>query len=162
MNLAGWANFFSAEVGASASLTGLVIVAISINLTRIVETPPLPGRAVETLAMLMGVLIVSSVALVPGQSSRIFGMEILAIGAAVWAIGVITQFLARGVPIPGKKWAPLFRVLVAQVASLPFVIAGISILLGSDAGIYWILPGVIFCLLAGMLSAWVLLVEVVR
>ena len=30
---AGWANFFIAEVGAAAALSGLVIVAISINLT---------------------------------------------------------------------------------------------------------------------------------
>jgi hypothetical protein len=66
------------------------------------------------------------------------------------------------VPIPGNKWAPLFRSLVSQIATLPFAIAGVAILLGSEAGIYWILPGVIFCLLAGMLSAWVLLVEVVR
>ena len=40
---ADWANFFVAEVGASAALSGLVVVAISINLSRILFFPQLPG-----------------------------------------------------------------------------------------------------------------------
>src|SRR6185312_6154219 len=44
-----WTDFFVAEVGASAALAGLVIVAISINVTRIISYPWLPGRAAETL-----------------------------------------------------------------------------------------------------------------
>lgn len=42
---AGWKNFFIAEVGATAVLAGLAIVAISINLSRILAFPELPGRA---------------------------------------------------------------------------------------------------------------------
>jgi len=34
---AAWANFFVAEVGASAALVGLLFVAVSINLTKIIE-----------------------------------------------------------------------------------------------------------------------------
>ena len=40
---APWANFFFAEVGASAALVGLLFVAVSINLKRILEVPGLPG-----------------------------------------------------------------------------------------------------------------------
>lgn len=54
---AGWANFFVAEVGASAALSGLVIVAISINLQRILSFPQLPGRAAEMLILLVGALL---------------------------------------------------------------------------------------------------------
>jgi hypothetical protein len=51
MNLqsAGCANFFAEEVGASAALTGLLVVAISINLARILSIAQLPGRAAEGL-----------------------------------------------------------------------------------------------------------------
>jgi hypothetical protein len=53
---AAWASFFVAEVGAAAALNGLVIVAISINIQRILSFPQLPGRAAEMLIMLVGAL----------------------------------------------------------------------------------------------------------
>jgi modulator of FtsH protease len=46
---AGWDSSFVAEVGAPAALAGLLFVAVSINLTRILQFPQLPGRAAETL-----------------------------------------------------------------------------------------------------------------
>ncbi len=42
---AGWETFFVAEVGAAAALTGLLFVAVSINLTKVLAFPQLPGRA---------------------------------------------------------------------------------------------------------------------
>jgi hypothetical protein len=44
-----WATFFSAELGALAALTGFVVVAISINLSRILAYSWLPARAGEAL-----------------------------------------------------------------------------------------------------------------
>ena len=158
----GWANFFAAQVGASASLTGLVIVAISINLSSIVSHPHLPGRAIETLAMLVSVLLVSSVGLVPGQSLAALGWEIFAIGVAAWSTSVVTNLEARNDPVPGKKWAPMLRILLGQLATLPFPLAGVVVLFSGATGFYWLLPGVVFCLIAGVLNAWVLLVEIVR
>ncbi|HEY0107696.1 MAG TPA: hypothetical protein VGB91_16565, partial [Rhizomicrobium sp.] len=67
-----WTAFFAAELGAAAALAGLVMVAISINLNRILADPVLPGRAVETLAAPTGVLVISSFALVPHQPAAVF------------------------------------------------------------------------------------------
>jgi hypothetical protein len=39
----GWENFFVAEVGASATLTGLIFVSVSINLTKIMTYPGVHG-----------------------------------------------------------------------------------------------------------------------
>jgi hypothetical protein len=30
------------------------------------------------------------------------------------------------------------------------------------SGLYWLVPGTVFCLVAAVLNAWVLLVEIVR
>lgn len=38
-----WATFFSAELAARAALAGFVVVAISINLARILSYPHLPA-----------------------------------------------------------------------------------------------------------------------
>jgi len=61
-----WASFFAAELGALASLTGFVVVAISINLARILSYPHLPTRAGEAL---IGAIAATSVLLIPEQSS---------------------------------------------------------------------------------------------
>lgn len=78
---AGWENFLVAEAGASAALTGLLIVAVSINLTRILSFPHLPGRAAQAVMVVLSVLLVSTCCLVPAQSARVLGAEVLAVGA---------------------------------------------------------------------------------
>jgi hypothetical protein len=80
----GWDNFFVAEAGAAAALTGLLFVAVSINLMRVLQFPQLPTRAAETLISLMSVLVVSTFALVPQQSMRTYGIEIAVTGLATW------------------------------------------------------------------------------
>src|SRR5215468_25862 len=89
--LADWANFFVAEVGASAALAGLVVVAISINLSRILSFPQLPARAAESLLMLTGALMLASFGLMPGQAIAVLGAEILAIGVATLSISLYNQ-----------------------------------------------------------------------
>ena len=43
--LTEWQSLVEVQAGASATLTGLVFVAASINLARIIEAPGLPSRA---------------------------------------------------------------------------------------------------------------------
>jgi hypothetical protein len=74
-DLAAWADFFVAETGAAAALTGLVIVAISINFGTILKYPHLPVRAAETVTLLTGILILSTLGMVPGQPALIAGRK---------------------------------------------------------------------------------------
>jgi modulator of FtsH protease len=73
----GWENFFVAQAGASAALSGLLFVAVSINLTRILQYPHLPGRAAETLVVLLSPLGVATIGLVPGLDLRSLGIGLL-------------------------------------------------------------------------------------
>ena len=68
---AEWESLFVAEAGASAALAGLLFVALSINLERILKGSGLPGRAGEAIVLLLTVLVVSTFGLVPGQSPRV-------------------------------------------------------------------------------------------
>jgi hypothetical protein len=57
VGMTGWDNFFLRSLGASAALTGLIFVGVSINHTRIMASPYLPNRALEALLALVSVLV---------------------------------------------------------------------------------------------------------
>ena len=88
-----WHDFFLAMAGTAGVLTGLVFVAVSINLQEIVSEPGsgLPGRAAEALILLVGVLTASVLLLVPGQGRGIVGALVLAVGLATWGCVVVVQ-----------------------------------------------------------------------
>ncbi len=74
-----WSDLFVATAGASAALAGLVFVAISINIDRILKLPGLPERGLETVVLLVAVLIVSVIGLIPGQGHVALGIELLVV-----------------------------------------------------------------------------------
>ncbi len=156
--MADWSNFFVAELGAAAALSGLVIVAISINVTRILSHPSLPGRAAETLVTPTGVLVASSYALVPHQPDWLLGSELALTGLVMWIVPTVIQIRASGT----DKTRLLPRILLTQSSSIPFMATGILMLAGVQGALYWMVPGVIVSLIATVLNAWVLLVEILR
>jgi hypothetical protein len=160
---ADWETVFLGEVGASAALAGLLFVAVSINLEKILAVRGLPGAAGAAIVLLVAVLVVSTLALVPGQPRWVLGAELLAVGIAVWSILTAIQVRALRAPIPGQpRYMPVVSLVTYQAATLPFVVAGVSLLLRAGGGLYWLVPGVVFSLVVAVINAWVLLIEVVR
>ncbi len=160
--LAEWQTFFSVQAGAAATLTGLVFVAVSINLSRIMEVQGLPGRAAESLLQLMQVFFVAGAALIPSQSFAALAEEILAISVVSWVIQTIAQIrYARSRGGHPRLWL-LSRTVMSQVSTVPFWVAGILLALRNPGGLYWLVPGIAFSFVAGVTSAWVLLVEILR
>jgi hypothetical protein len=157
-----WSSFFSAEVGASAALTGLLFVAVSINLSKIVGLPHLTPRAAKALATLVGILFAASFCLAPGQPREQLGWELIGTGVLAWAAITFAQYRhSRGNPYVGKVQIWFDRVLV-QMAALPVVLCGVSLLCGRGGGLYWLVAGVLLSFLSALLDAWVLLVEILR
>ena len=159
----GWGELFLAEAGASAALGGLLFVAVSINLNRIIALRSLPGTALGAIVLLVAVLMVSTFALVPRQPRWVLGTEVLVVGTAAWSILTAIWIRALRAPIPNQpRFVPVISVVVTQAATLPMVVAGVSLLLGAGGGLYWLVPGMAFSLVVAVVNAWVLLVEVVR
>ncbi len=52
--IASWTGFLSVAAGAAATLTGLIIVTVSINLSRVLEFPGLADRAGESILQMFG------------------------------------------------------------------------------------------------------------
>jgi hypothetical protein len=158
----GWGELFLAEAGASAALTGLLFVAISINLTKILEVRGLVGRAGEAIVLLVAVLIVSTLVLVPDQPRAALGTELLVTGLLAWSILVVIHARAVRGRIGPLRPVLVGRIVMAQVAVLPFLVAGVSLLLQAGGGLYWLVPGVVLCLVVAVFNAWVLLIEILR
>jgi len=157
-----WQNFLLAEAGASAALTGLIFVGVSINLKRILSLPKLPNRALEALLLLLTILVVSSLLLVPQQSMSLAGIEVLLIGIGIWtSIIVLDLRILRGTKRQFRLQHGVNMVL-SQLATLPYVVGGTIMVLNGANGLYWLVPAFIFAFLKALLDAWVLLVEINR
>ena len=159
---AAWSNFCSAEVSAAAALTGLLFVAVSINLAKIVAFPQLTPRAGKALIALVAVMFAGSVGMVPGQSMAVLGGELTLLGGFDWVAITLLQWAAtKGNPYVTRrqKWV---HGLLAQFSAVPLVVCGVSVLCWRGGGLYWLLPFVIFSFTGALLDAWVLLVEIQR
>jgi hypothetical protein len=161
-NPIAWATFFSVQIGASAGLAGLIFVAVSINLRQIVEVPHLVARSAKALFTLIGVLLTSIVCLVPSQSVRVLAGELLGLGFAIW---IATSLSERGA-VRGNTYVnrrqKVFYLLFTQLSLLPYPITGVSLLLRSGGGLYWLVVAIGLSYVTAMLDAWVLLIEIQR
>jgi len=97
-------------------------------------------------------------ALVPGLSSLVLGVEVALIGLMLWMLVTILQYRAFAREFP----RPLISIALAQVATILFCFAGISMATEALGGLYWLAPGIILSMTAGVSNAWVLLVEILR
>jgi hypothetical protein len=99
---------------------------------------------------------------VPDQSLIFLGVEILIVGASVWAM--VTSLSMRSLRTVEKqyRWSWIGESLLAQVAVLSYVVAGIvTITLGSE-GVNLLVPAVVASFVIALMDAWVLLVEINR
>jgi hypothetical protein len=158
----GWDDFFEAQVGASAALTGLLFVGISLNMAKIVAIVSLPDRALKALCLLVTILVVSTLFLVPGQPASWLAAEVLitALGGGGAVVALAVKVRLRTDP-KFRRSAALEVATVAGIAAL-YVAAGALLLLGVSGGTYLVVPAIILSFLMAVLDSWVLLVEINR
>ncbi len=157
-----WQSFLSAVTGASATLAGLLFVGVSINLSKILSVPRLPNRALEALLLLFTVLVVSSLMLVPGQPVPLMGSEVLIIGLAAWAAVTIVDMRTWRSAEARFHTVVLLQIALNQLSLVPYIAAGITLLLYGLQGLYWLVPAILFSFAKVFLDSWVLLVEIDR
>jgi modulator of FtsH protease len=142
-----WTDLFVAVAGASAALLGLLFVAVSINLERILSYEGLPERALETLMLLLGVLVISILALMPAQSHVALGLELLGSAAVVAAIvfRLPTARVAEGREAPAGWRAS--RLAVRLMGTVPLLLGGLSLLVEAGGGLYWVAAGIVLAII---------------
>jgi modulator of FtsH protease len=154
-----WSDLFVATAGASAALAGLLFVAVSINLERILGSQGLSERARETVLLLVAVLVVSIVGLIPDQGRGALGAELFVVAAALGF--AVLKPLEAPPPDAPRYWAST-RWGLRIAATVPLLIGAASVMIGDGGGLYWVAAGIVFAVLAAVANAWVLLVEILR
>lgn len=157
-----WDNFLIAQVGASAALLGLLFVGVSLNLTKILSISYLPDRSLAAMILLFAILLISSLLLIPDQPSLVAGIEVLGVGVNVWLGGTVLAVRGWQALSKGRKANFFFNLAFLQVATLPYIVAGLILLAGQSAGMYWLAAAVVISLAKASTDAWVLLIEINR
>ena len=161
-DVAAWHAFAAAMTGANAALAGLVFVAVSINIRRILGVPRLPGRAGETVILFLGALCECALVLIPHQPVTALGVELLTTGILASAVLGAIVLPALGAPARQPLSWQLTRLITGLTATAPVILAGCSVIGWIPGGLYWLAVGVLCAVITASANAWVLLVEVVR
>ena len=157
-----WSTFGEAVATAAAALAGLLFIAVSINLKRILEFPSLPTRAGQTLIFFVTPLITALLVITPGQGRIALAGELIATGLTIGGIQLYLDLRTdRG------DEDTLFRRMVSVLVPAAFtcgslVIAGATLASQAGGGLYWLVPSVLSAIIFGLSNVWVLLVEILR
>jgi hypothetical protein len=156
-----WAAFHTALAGAAAALVGLVIVAASVNIAKIVASPALVARLGSAVAGLLLALVATAFALIPGIDLTWFGVLVL-ISALV--AGLFAAAAARALHADPDA-GDVARIPKATLGFLPvvtYLVAGSLALFSAPQSLYVAAAGVILAIVSAVVVSWVALVEVLR
>src|ERR1700761_9497759 len=94
MTVADWRSFFGTCAGAAASLVGLIFVALSVNIARILDDEHRPPRAAAAMGSLMLILTASLAVQAPRPVSWLGG-EVIALTAGAWWLQIVSAGSSR-------------------------------------------------------------------
>ena len=118
----------------SAALTGLVFVALTINLKEVARDATHRYRAINMLSGFTAAFLLSAVAVMGSQTYRSLGIEWLLVSAV--AAGVNTNGYIQGLKSAGSRYAlTTFRIVGGSLCYLAMLIGSTMICFGSGAGV---------------------------
>jgi hypothetical protein len=162
---AAWSEFNVAVAGAGAALGGLLIVALSVNIKTIADSPGLAARAGGSIASLILGVVLCCAALIPGQVPWGYGIVVL-IGTALCGVVVVRSALRvhqdAGETGFGRWQAE--RIGLFAVTPVIYAVAGILLVATSlsAAALVLVAAGTLLAIITTVLFSWVALVEVLR
>ncbi len=96
----------------------------------------------------------------PGQSNVALGLEVLVAASATWVLVMSVQYRNAHHPVEANEHRGS-RFVLTQIAILPFVVGGATIVAEAGGGLHWS-AGMVATFVVAAATAWVLLVEIMR
>ena len=154
-----WHDFFVMVGGSAAVLTGLVFVALSLNVSVVTQDAAHRYRAIDTLSGMVGIFVICALVLMGDQDHRAVGIEWLVVAAISMAIYVhgYVQAVVRGGSV---AWLRGGRVAVVAVIYLTQLVGAALLVADHSAGLYVAAVAMVAALTFMISSAWLLVVGV--
>jgi hypothetical protein len=151
-----WANFFLLLGTGAATLTGLVFVAMSLNIKVIAIDITHRYRAIGTLTGLAAIFMMCAFALMGSQNHKAIGAELLIVSffaSLVYVSGYIRAYKS-------SSGASLLRTTTGTLLYLTQMIGAIILISGSIAGLYVTAIALVANTCYMITGAWLLVVGV--
>ncbi|PZU39943.1 MAG: hypothetical protein DI573_05550 [Microbacterium sp.] len=160
-DLALWSEFNVAMLGATAALAGLVIVAMSVNIREIIASRALTARLAAGIAALVLAIVASGTALVPGIHPAAYGVVLIAAALFAGVFQVNASVAIFTDPEPAAR-ARLAKSLLGFLPILAYLVGGSMAIGGAPGALAVTAAGALIAIVAAIIVAWVVLVEVLR
>jgi hypothetical protein len=152
-----WHDFFIMVGGAAAALTGLVFVALSLNLEIIVRDATHRHRAIGTLTNFAGMFVLCALALMGDQKHVAIGTEWLLVSICAGAVYVNNYVRARHAG-GSQETLSLLRAVCGAVFYVALIAGCIILLFGATAGLDIVAVAIVGLSTYSVSGAWLLLV----
>lgn len=153
-----WRDYFVMVGGGAAALTGLIFVAMTLNLQAIVNHPVHRYRARTILTGLTAVFLRCGLVLMGGQSRQAIAVEIILVLVVVEVVlyrGVRSAFLAADRGVLLRALGSFACLVTEQLGAVVFFLAG-------SWGLNIVAVGMLASFVFMVSGAWLLLVGVER
>jgi hypothetical protein len=154
-----WTTLFGWVAGAASTLAGLLFVALTVNLPRILPNAAHVARAREALGGLLSLLVMAVLVLIPRQPDAVLGGELLCVAVGLAAVSVVLQGQTIRRLHPGQRSQWSLRMLPVNLGTAAIAVTGISLITRGGGGLYWLAATVLVYFVRSALDAWTLVVE---
>lgn len=153
-----WLGFGEALAAVAGALTGLLFVAVSVKSDTLAASRSLSSRAAQTLVLFMTSVLIALLLVVP-QPPVALGWELLAVAVVSGTALLILDRRAghgadQGVASFVERFSP------NSITAVLVGVAGLTFLLRTGGGLYWLIPATVASLLGGVVNAWMFLIKV--
>jgi hypothetical protein len=151
-----WSNFFILVGTGSATLAGLVFVALTINLRGVAKDATHRFRAINMLAGFTSVFVISALALMGHQPYLALGVEWLIVSVLAGAIN--TNGFVQAYRLHSSLYAlSLVRIIGGSACYLGQIVGSLLLIFGIATGIYVAAIAVIVTFVYLISGAWLLI-----
>jgi hypothetical protein len=154
-----WHEFYTMSGAASASLTGLVVAALSMHRDVIARHSGYRSVALQTVIAFITILMVAALELVPTQSPTAFGIELVVGGLGGVLASALIQLAARK-GLLGYRQGYLRIGVAYNLVLMVIAVSGLLIAFGAvETGLLLLPPAVIVLGVLAITNSYILVMH---